>query len=82
MLITKSVNQIFQAEKDHTTALIEHPNTSTMYLEFGDATLNALKKIASLFDRTAEASKRITNITEDSHQPVRVQAPPNGKLIK
>ena len=43
MPITNSVDQIFQDEKYLTTALIEHPKPRTPYLEFGDATLNALK---------------------------------------
>ena len=40
------------------------------------------EKLASIFDRTAAASKPKTNITEDSHQPPRLQAPPNVKLLK
>ena len=64
MPTTNSVNQIFQSEKDLTTALKEHPNPSTPYLEFGDATLDALNKLASIFDRTAAASKTKSNIME------------------
>ena len=51
-------------------------------MEFGDASLNDLNKLEIIFDRTATASKTKTNITEVSHQPLRVQAPPKENLIK
>ena len=73
MPTTNSVNQIYQAVKDLKTTLKEHPNPSTPYLEFGDATLNALRKLASIFDRSSAVIKPKSTITEDSHQPPRVQ---------
>ena len=56
--ITNSFDQILQAAKNITTALKEHPHPRTPYLEFRDAKLKALKKLASIFEWTAAASKK------------------------
>ena len=76
MPTTNSVDQIFQAAKDPTKSLKGHSKPSNPYLEFGDATLNDLKKLSRIFDRTAAASKKQTKITEDSNQPPKVQTTP------
>ena len=82
MPTTNSVDQIFQAAKDPTKSLKGHSKPSNPYLEFGDATLNALNKLANIFDRNVAESKTKTNITEDIHQPPRVKSPPKRKIIK
>jgi len=71
MPTTDSVNQIYQSAKDLTMAL-QNPMPATPFLNFGDATLNALKKLADIFDKSATQAK------EEDTPPPRVQhtAPP------